>query len=162
MRLRKTIWLIFWLLHKLQRGTSPKNLLKPLPFCDLRTRKADAYKRLLAFFCVACAKKMPLRCSVLLNAYNIRLLTKCDAALLSFRYTSFIYFLRIHLSTGKGQVRMMTHLSTGQNHLSAASGHCLCFTLHLTFCTFLFQLTWCHCLLNFSPTCLLSTMQTRW
>ena len=52
------------LLHKLQRETSLKNLLKPLPpFCDLHTRKADAYQRLLTFFCVAYAKKMPLRCS---------------------------------------------------------------------------------------------------
>ena len=78
------------LLHKLQRETSPKNLLKPLPFCDLHTRKADAYQRLLTFFCVACAKKCLY--AVLLNANNIRLLTKCDAALLSFRYTS-IFFL---------------------------------------------------------------------
>ena len=74
------------LLHKLQRETSPKNLLKPLPFCDLCTRKGDAYQRLLTFFCVACAKKCLY--AVLLNANNIRLLTKCDAALLSFRYTS--------------------------------------------------------------------------
>ena len=78
------------LLHKLQRETSPKNLLKPLPpFCDLHTRKADAYQRLLTFFCVACAKKCLY--AVLLNANNIRLLTKCDAALLSFRYTSTKY-----------------------------------------------------------------------
>ena len=35
---------------------------------------------------VACAKKCLY--AVLLNANNIRLLTKCDAALLSFRYTS--------------------------------------------------------------------------
>ena len=75
------------LLPKLQRETSPKNLLKPLPFFNLRTRKAGAYQRLLTFFCIAYGNKMP----VLLSANNIRLLTKCDAALLSFRYTSFNY-----------------------------------------------------------------------
>ena len=34
------------------------------------------------------------------------------------------YFLRIYLS--KGQVRLMTCLSTDQNHLSGTSRHCFC------------------------------------
>lgn len=37
------------------------------------------------------------------------------------RHLIFIYFLKIHLS--KGQVRLITHLSTGSNHLPGASGH---------------------------------------
>ena len=41
---------------------------------------------------------------------------------------STFYFLRIYLS--KGQVRFTTYLSTDQNHLSGASGHRFCHTLH--------------------------------
>ena len=40
-----------------------------------------------------------------------------------------MYFLRIYLS--KGQVRLMTYLSTDQNHLPGASGHHFCCTLHV-------------------------------
>ena len=42
-----------------------------------------------------------------------------------------MYFLRINLS--KGQVRLMTCLSTDQNHLSGASGHRFCLTGQLDF-----------------------------
>ena len=37
-----------------------------------------------------------------------------------------MYFLSIYLS--KGQVRLMTYLSTDQNHLSGATGHRFCRT----------------------------------
>jgi len=43
---------------------------------------------------------------------------------------STFYFLRIYLS--KGQVRLMTYLSTDQNHLSGASGHRFGRTLKLS------------------------------
>ena len=68
------------LFHKLQRETLPKNLLKPPLFCDLLTHKAGAYQRLLTskYFLRNMSKQNA--SAVLLNANNIRLLTKCDAA----------------------------------------------------------------------------------
>ena len=41
--------------------------------------------------------------------------------------------LNFKIHSSKGQPRSITHLSTGQNHLSGASGHHLCHTLYMRF-----------------------------
>ena len=72
-----------------------------------------------------------LTCKFLLRLRSVLHLQKLNFTLISplkhLKHLIFIYFLKIHLS--KGQVRLITHSSTGQNHLSGSSGHRLFRTL---------------------------------